>query len=464
MRHAMAWFVACLLTAGSVGAASVTATDGGTAVYGACNGVAIDFDATPAPNAVWTPSLVGGQSYALNSVAIKNASGNTGFYYLGVYAGFSGGTLSGFKGVSDAAKDFSTSVNNWLTFTFSNINYSFTVDSTVGSGPDLLYFVYQSGTSAIGSPNVTLGTDKFGADTYMSNSLASVIAYGGLVANRSPQYQATITSLTPTQPPAVPTGVSATASNAAVILSWMASTGATSYNVKRSVTHGSGYATVTNVAATRVVDAGLLNGTTYYYVVSATNFLGESTNSSEVSATPLPPPAAPTGLSALATNVSVTLTWTASAGATSYNVKRSLISGSGYTTVANVAGTNVTDVGLAYSSTYYYVVSALNGNGEGPNSSEVSATTATLPAPVAVTNSIGVSVMVGANGIYQINFASPMWVFMGNLAQTLTNRTSNTGTDNIGGYSEITFNYASAVPHAAGIRLYNNSPVVTFND
>lgn len=79
-------------------------------------------------------------------------------------------------------------------------------------------------------------------------------------------------------------------------------------------------------------------------------------------------------------------------------------------------------------------------------------------------NSTGVSVVVGANGIYQINFTSPTWVFLGNLAQALTNRTINSGTDNIGGYSEITFNYSSAVPHAAGIRLYNNSPVVTFND
>ena len=66
----MARFFVLLLTVGSATAASVTATDGRTAVYGACNGVAIDFDATAAANAVWSPSLVGGQIYALNSVAI----------------------------------------------------------------------------------------------------------------------------------------------------------------------------------------------------------------------------------------------------------------------------------------------------------------------------------------------------------------------------------------------------------
>ena len=457
-----AWFVAALLAAGSASAASVTATDGGTAVYGACNGFAIDFDATAAPNAVWSPALVNGQTYTLNSVAVKNSTGNSGNYYLGVYTGFSGGNLSGFQGVSDSANNFANSPNNWLAFTFSNLNQKITVDSTVGSGFGMRYFVYQSGTSALTSPNVTLATDKFGTDTYMTNSLASVIAYGGLVANRSPQYQATITSTASTQPPAVPTGVSATGSNAAVILTWFASSGATSYNVKRSLTSGS-ESTVTNVTGTSVVDAGLVNGTPYYYVVSATNSVGESANSTEVSATPLPPPAAPTGLSATASNNTVTLTWMASSGATSYNVKRSLTSGNELT-VTNVTGTNVVDAGLAYNATYYYVVSALNTDGEGANSSEASATTAGLHGAVTVTNSTGVSVVVGSNGIYQVNFASPTWVFSGNLAQMLTNETINTGTDNIGAYSEITFNYTSAVPHTAGIRLYGNLPVVLLSD
>jgi len=84
--------------------------------------------------------------------------------------------------------------------------------------------------------------------------------------------------------------------------------------------------------------------------------------------------------------------------------------------------------------------------------------------PLAVTNSIGDSLVVGSNGIYSVNFASPAWTFTGYLAQGLTNRTVNSGTDNSGAYSEVDFNYTSAVPHGAGIRLYNNSPVVTFND
>jgi hypothetical protein len=84
--------------------------------------------------------------------------------------------------------------------------------------------------------------------------------------------------------------------------------------------------------------------------------------------------------------------------------------------------------------------------------------------PLAVTNALGVSVVVGSNGVYSVSFASPTWTFAGYLAQGLTGRTTNSGTDNIGAYSEITFNYTNAVQHAGGIRLYHNSPVVLFTD
>lgn len=183
-----------VLTARLAGAASVVSADGGTTVYGSCNGLAIDFDATPAASAVWSPVVVNGRSYTLASLAIKNAPGNTGNYYLGVYSGFSGGVLSGFQGVSDAPRDFAIAANDWLTFTFTNLNHSIVADATVGAGSGLRYFVYQAGTTAVASPSVILATERFTADTFLTNNLASVIAFGGLVANRSPQYQATITS------------------------------------------------------------------------------------------------------------------------------------------------------------------------------------------------------------------------------------------------------------------------------
>ena len=69
-------------------------------------------------------------------------------------------------------------------------------------------------------------------------------------------------------------------------LSWSASTGATSYNVKRSTTSGGPYTTIASPTTTSYTDTGLTNGTTYYYVVSAVNAAGESANSAQVSAAP----------------------------------------------------------------------------------------------------------------------------------------------------------------------------------
>src|SRR5215475_5127288 len=105
-----------------------------------------------------------------------------------------------------------------------------------------------------------------------------------------PAYSAMLSALGGgTGPPPVPTGLTATAGNAQVQLSWNASTGATGYNVKRATTSGGPYTTVTTVSNTSFTNTGLTNGTTYFYVVSATNANGESANSSQVSATPTAP-------------------------------------------------------------------------------------------------------------------------------------------------------------------------------
>ncbi|MGE5325745.1 MAG: glycoside hydrolase family 44 protein, partial [Deltaproteobacteria bacterium] len=94
-----------------------------------------------------------------------------------------------------------------------------------------------------------------------------------------------------TQPtvPSAPTGLAATAGNAQANLTWIASSGATSYRVKRSTTSGGPYTTVASPTTTSYTDTGLANGSTYYYVVSAVNAAGESANSTQVSATPAAP-------------------------------------------------------------------------------------------------------------------------------------------------------------------------------
>jgi fibronectin type 3 domain-containing protein len=86
--------------------------------------------------------------------------------------------------------------------------------------------------------------------------------------------------------PSAPSGLSASAGNAQVSLSWNAPSCATAYDVKRSTVSGSGYATVSSPTSTSYTDTGLTNGTTYYYVVDAKDSAGTSGNSAQASATP----------------------------------------------------------------------------------------------------------------------------------------------------------------------------------
>ena len=92
-----------------------------------------------------------------------------------------------------------------------------------------------------------------------------------------------------------------------------------------------------------------------------------------------PPPTAPASVTVKGGNVQVQLNWWAASAGTSYNVKRSLIGGGPYVTITNVVGTSYTDTNVVNNRTYYYVVSAVNAVGEGPNSAEASAS----PTPLA---------------------------------------------------------------------------------
>jgi fibronectin type 3 domain-containing protein len=194
--------------------------------------------------------------------------------------------------------------------------------------------------------------------------------------------------------PATPTGVTATGGNLQATLAWGASTGATGYNVKRSTTNGSGYTTLGNSPTAPVspyIDTGLTGSTTYYYVVSSVNTIPscESANSTQVSVVPggtCTPPAIPT-VTATGGNGQVALTWTASTGATSYAIARSVTSGTGYATIQVVStGTSYSDVNVVNGTTYYYVITASNGSCSSRNSVQVSAAPACTPpaAPTAV--------------------------------------------------------------------------------
>jgi len=94
-----------------------------------------------------------------------------------------------------------------------------------------------------------------------------------------------------TTPPAAPTGLTASAGDGQVSLDWADNGEAdlAGYTVYRSTTSGSGYAAVTGslLGTSAYTDTTVTNGTTYYYVVTASDTsANESGFSNEASATP----------------------------------------------------------------------------------------------------------------------------------------------------------------------------------
>ena len=119
------------------------------------------------------------------------------------------------------------------------------------------------------------------------------------------------------------------------------------------------------------------------------------------------PPAAPTSLAATGGTGQVSLTWTASSGAASYDVYRGTSAGgeSANAIATGVANPTYTDsTGLTAGTKYYYVVAAANAYGKSANSNEASAV------PQAATTAVNVTVDVLTDRhyispyVYGVNF------------------------------------------------------------
>jgi fibronectin type 3 domain-containing protein len=264
-----------------------------------------------------------------------------------------------------------------LTVVASNASVSLTWRSTAGAAN------YNLKRSTInGGPYVPLASTT--ATNFNDPSLANGTTYYYVVSAVNTNLESANSSAVAGTPLASPTGITAIPADAQVSLSWNPAVGATAYNLKRSTTIGGPYPAIVTVAGTNYTDSTVVNGTTYYYVVSSTNTVGESAINGPVGATPLAPPATPAGLTASAGDTQVSLSWNAAAGADGYNLKRSLTNGGPYAIITGPAGTNYTDTGLVNGTTYFYVVSATNALFESSNSSQVSATPVSGPVTLAI--------------------------------------------------------------------------------
>ncbi len=199
--------------------------------------------------------------------------------------------------------------------------------------------------------------------------------------------------------PAAPTGLSATAGNAQVTLSWTDpdDDSISGYQVqqrKGSAAWGSwtdisgSDADTTNHTVT-----GLDNDSQYRFRIRAKSDAGNSVASAVVSGTPAEPPAGaapakPAGFGATKGDTQVVLSWTNpnDASITRWEYRQKAGNGS-YGSWTRIAGSGATTVqhritGLTNSTIYTFRIRAVNGNGNGAASDEVTATPAAPVAPV----------------------------------------------------------------------------------
>jgi hypothetical protein len=197
--------------------------------------------------------------------------------------------------------------------------------------------------------------------------------------------------------PAGISGVTASSGNQALVLSWGAISGASSYNLYYSTSSG-----ITTSNSSRVLSVsspytlkGLTNGTTYYILVTGVISGTETSASAKISKAPVAPPSVPSGVSVTTIDTvppstpgvispitsKDVVSWTSVANATSYNIycsNYSTVSPSNYGWKASATSATYTNDRGENATICYYVVTALiessesaasavvNGNGLAP--------------------------------------------------------------------------------------------------
>ena len=227
---------------------------------------------------------------------------------------------------------------------------------------------------AVGDNTITA---TFGGDTLSSASSAT-------------------TSVFATQPPTAPTGLSATAGDHVVNLSWAApassgSSAVTGYKVYRNTTASGSFVYLGSTTGTTYADSAVVNGTTEYYYVTATNSTNEGPQSSTVSATPTASaPSAPVLSGPTSALDKLTITWTtpaSSAAITGYKIYRATSAGASTLLTTVGVQNSYIDTTVTAPTTYYYRVKAVSSAGDSAYSNEVSgvATAPTVPSTPTIT-------------------------------------------------------------------------------
>gem|GEM_PF-1065198 len=237
------------------------------------------------------------------------------------------------------------------------------------------------GTTSGGESMTPIGTVS--SPTFQDNGLTNGTTYYYEVTAVNNAGQSSVSNEAFATPKAMaPTApvLSATAGNGQAVLSWSGSVGATSYNVYQGATSGSESPApiAAGVTSTSYTVAGLTNGSTYYFEVAGVNNSGAGAVSNEVAVVPVSAPPAPTNLTARGGNGQVALNWTASLGASTYNVYLGTAPGGESATpiAINLTSTTYTATGLTNTTAYYFTVAAVSAGGVSRPSNEATATPA----------------------------------------------------------------------------------------
>lgn len=310
--------------------------------------------------------------------------------------------------------------------TAGNTQNTITWSSVSGATSYKIYFAINStaSTSAqIKTANQLVSSNANSPQAHIGLSNGTPYSYVVTAVNSAGESNpSNVVSATPlaSLPLATPASLSATAiSSTQINLNWVATGGATSYNIYSSTTPNfliTGLVPLAATASTSFSHTGLVQNTTHYYKVTAIINASESNPSNEASAST--PPLIPTGLTATASGTKqINLSWNAVAGASGYNIYYSTTANP--VTKANASGI-ITVMGnistlhpnLTPGTTYYYSIAAIGTPSS--NISDVSTTVSATTVQIGINwTAVNSGTTITLNDITYANNLN-LWVAVGN--------------------------------------------------